>query len=449
MAEGTPTFFLTELDPRAAIKGSRDPLGLIPIWQRFGRSVVGNLTTVTTSVRGFTTLLLGLHFADQLIESGQADESDRANLFLKLEQLCAYSRQALRPEDLNDWEGILGITRVKRRLANSSSVTISAKQDYQILSNQKTYGLWGLYTMAARHSGLVESHENRLTPLACKFVEAEYLPRLSYAENRAGREIFRFLQREETTFYPKSSHKQLASALADLHRPELTTSEEELFDTRLVLGSGEDQNHTNGRQEAMWRALEALNDSGNFFWAEPFGYSELTEAVKQANTQEEYDLAEALDRIRSIEPVLAALASAYSFLLRRNQSTPSEAASEIRETWGRGLLHLEIDRIRELGPRLSEAAGAESSARILQMAEVLRSGDYEGLVDLLLKHNAAVMKARGGAAWISLDQGRLNVRLREESGELLPADELPDRWSNPYFLNSLKIVAARVKGKVS
>ncbi len=449
MANGRPTFFLTELDPRAKIKGSRDPLGLIPIWQRFGRSVVGNLTTVTTSVRGFTTLLLGLYFADRLVESGQADESDRANLFLKVEQLCAYSRQALRPQDLNDWDGILGITRVKRRLADSPSVTISAKQDYQILSNQKTYGLWGLYTMAARHSGLVENQENRLTPLARKFVETEYLPPLSYTGNRSGKEILRFLQREETTFYPRSSHKRLASALAELHRPELTTAELELFPTCLVLGRGEGQNHTNGRQEAMWKILEALNDSGNFEWTEPFGFLELTEAVKRARAQEENNLAEALDRIHSIEPVLSALTSAYSFLLRRNQSTPSEAATEIRETWGRGLLHLEIDPIRELGPRLSEAAGGESSARILQMAGVLRSGDYEKLVDLLLKHNGAVMKARGGAAWISLDQGRLNVRLREESGELVPTDELPDRWSNPYFLNSLKTVGARVMDKVS
>jgi hypothetical protein len=60
-------YFLTEIDPRAAVKGSRDPLGLQPIWTRFGRQVVGNLTTVTTSLRNFTTWMLGLHFAEELI----------------------------------------------------------------------------------------------------------------------------------------------------------------------------------------------------------------------------------------------------------------------------------------------------------------------------------------------------------------------------------------------
>jgi hypothetical protein len=50
--------FLTDLDTQAAIKGSRDPLGLQTIWTRLGRHVVDNVTTVSTSVRDFTTLVL-------------------------------------------------------------------------------------------------------------------------------------------------------------------------------------------------------------------------------------------------------------------------------------------------------------------------------------------------------------------------------------------------------
>jgi hypothetical protein len=48
--------FLTLEDPNAKIKGSRDPLGVQPIWSAFGRHVVTNLTTQSTSVRGFTVL---------------------------------------------------------------------------------------------------------------------------------------------------------------------------------------------------------------------------------------------------------------------------------------------------------------------------------------------------------------------------------------------------------
>jgi hypothetical protein len=58
--------FLTEIDPRTAVKGSRDPLGLVPTWSHFGRHGVGNRTTVTGSVRGFSTLLLGYHLAREV-----------------------------------------------------------------------------------------------------------------------------------------------------------------------------------------------------------------------------------------------------------------------------------------------------------------------------------------------------------------------------------------------
>ena len=43
-------FFLTAADTeRLNIRGSRDPLGLVPIWGDFGRKVVENLTTASNS----------------------------------------------------------------------------------------------------------------------------------------------------------------------------------------------------------------------------------------------------------------------------------------------------------------------------------------------------------------------------------------------------------------
>ena len=67
------TPFLTDLDPQAAIKGSRDPLGVQTVWARLGRQVVGNLTTVTTSVRDFTTTILGYYFAERVANEAGGD----------------------------------------------------------------------------------------------------------------------------------------------------------------------------------------------------------------------------------------------------------------------------------------------------------------------------------------------------------------------------------------
>jgi hypothetical protein len=65
--------FLTLEDPRAKIQGSRDPLGVQPIWTRFGRGVVTNLTTVRRSVRGFAVLLLGRYLGERLVQEGGGD----------------------------------------------------------------------------------------------------------------------------------------------------------------------------------------------------------------------------------------------------------------------------------------------------------------------------------------------------------------------------------------
>src|SRR5439155_16823951 len=89
--------FLTEIDPQAAIKGSRDPLGIQTIWTRLGRHVVGNLTTVTTSVRDFTTLILGYYFAERATDSEGADGD--LKVFLRWEQLAAHARFRVNGDD--------------------------------------------------------------------------------------------------------------------------------------------------------------------------------------------------------------------------------------------------------------------------------------------------------------------------------------------------------------
>ena len=62
--------FLTLEDPNARIKGSRDPLGVQPIWISFARHIVTNVTAAANSVRGFSILLLGRYFGERLVREG-------------------------------------------------------------------------------------------------------------------------------------------------------------------------------------------------------------------------------------------------------------------------------------------------------------------------------------------------------------------------------------------
>ncbi len=442
-------FFLTEIDPRAAIKGSRDPLGLQPIWTRFGRGVVGNLTTVTTSLRGFTTLLIGLYFVDELIASGRQSEEDRAALFMKFEQLAGYSRFAygrLHAEDDEDAEGLRGITRIAKRLAESKRVRISADRKHQILSNQKTYGIWGLFTVAGRHSGLCDLEENRLTPGAAEFVEEHYLPKLSYQGARRGGEVRRFLEQDQY-FEPKGRHRRLGRSLAEIMAPRLSNEERQFYGQALILGSRASEDPTRGRQEALWRHIDKINSNEHFSWADPFSHAELVEIFKRARKAKQEDLVIHLHQILTLEPLLAAMARLFSLLLQRNRAAVSDVASELERTWGPGLTHLDLESLGRLEPKLVEILSEDGAARVRRLAAHLHDGRFLEAVDLACKHNAAVMKSRGGAPWISIENRRLHVRLREHGGPLPERNELPFLWTSTYFINALKTLGNLVYGK--
>jgi len=170
--------FLTDLDSRGDVKGSRDPLGVQAIWTHFGRKVVGNLTTVSSSLRGFTTTLLGYQLAELAKEHRSSSEST-LSVFLKVEQLAAYSRLHVKKD--GDFRGI---DRVKATLADGPEIVISSNPSHQILTDQKTYGLWGLYSVPARRSGLVMSDEPALVDTAKAFVASSYTHRLERLRER-------------------------------------------------------------------------------------------------------------------------------------------------------------------------------------------------------------------------------------------------------------------------
>lgn len=447
----TPTFFLTELDPQLRIKGSRDPLGFMSIWTRFGREVVGNLTTVTLSVRSFSTLLLGLDLIDELIESRKADEKERLNMFIRFEQLAAYSRVACRPEDREalvgvDGEAIRGIEKVKRGIEAKRPVRISSKAEDQILASQRIYGIWGLFTVAARESGLLERDQNRLTPAAREFVEQEYM-----GGRRHGglwvEKTRRYLLKEGA-FAPQGEHRELAGELANRLKPELSAAERKFYGEALVLGRGFGDRALGDRQERLWRALEETNGHRKDDWRREFGLAEL-EAVWNARQQAgDEDLAHRLGEIATLEPVLVAIASIFRYLLQCSRQRVERVVREIESSWGaEGLSHLKPARLEPMRGRIGSVVEPDGGGRLIEAAEALSNGDYRTVVQKAIEQNEAVMKGRSGAPWIRVERGIVEVFERERERPLPSRQELRQRWENTYFLNSLKTVGAKVYGK--
>jgi hypothetical protein len=428
--------FLTDLDSRAAVKGSRDPLGLVPVWSRFGRHVVGNLTTVSNSVRGFTTLLLGYYFAEQVKRRGGTEAQSTLDPFLKFEQLAGYSRW-----HVNRDGDFRGRDRVVARLQERPRATLGSDPSCQILGNQRTYGLWGLFSVPARSSGLLADDEEILTPVAREFVEAQYIARLTSDGHKDGRPVVELLRRQNADVALDGRDAALARSIASILAKAITPAERRFYDRFLVNGGEQDRTH--GCQPLLADVIASMPSNGDF------GMGELREATRRAAKLPDGGLlATRLEAIEKIEALLVPMESAFGFLLTRDRQPLASVAAEMGATWGRALRHVDPAGVGELRPTLLTAFHQDerAAARFIDIATTFSQGAYEDSLGLLLEHSAFVMEARNGSQpWARLDAGKVDVQYRDESGELIPGNELPDRWRSTYFINSLHTVVTTLR----
>lgn len=426
--------FLTDLDTRAAVKGSRDPLGIQSVWTRFGRHVVGNLTTVSTSVRDFTTTILGYYLVDRIRQTRGSDQ-DLAT-FLKWEQLVAYARGAVN----DDWE-FRGTEKARRNFEDGGGrVHLSAQASDQILGNQKIYGLWGLYTAPSRASGLVIDDPIRLTSPAAEMVERYYLRVLRESGLPHLEPLLELLARDRPEIHVESRHASLLKPIAVLFEKKFSQIERTFYREHLVYGGPEDRaKRTNGLQRQLANLLEPTLNVPSLL-----GLDLINALTKEASGRglAWEPLAHRLDRIRTIESVLAPSSCLFSYLLGCDRLSLDEVASQLREAWGDRVPRIDPAAMEALTPEL-DGALADSGHRWLYLGTALADGRYSDAVDMLLQQNGAVMASRGGAAaWVELTGRRLRVRFHDDAGHLPAREELADLWRFPYFIESLRTVAS-------
>jgi hypothetical protein len=414
--------FLTEIDERARVAGSRDPLGMVPIWSRLGRHVIGNLTTVSSSVRGFTTLLLGLRFAQEARETGLSKEST-LNLFLKFEQLVGYSRWAV-----NKDSGFRGIDRVRKRLSEHVEIRISAEERDQILSKQKTYGLWGLYRSAAMASGLAELDAEETIPARAirEFIESEYIAALTKAGLACSRPKLDL----------EGKHAKMTRCLAELHRSDFSRAEKAFYRRHLVEGGPNDP--TGGKQQQLAELL-LLAPAEERRISKSTMRALVAEAVKRGAGWE--PLAKHLGDIMTMESLLAPAVYVFDFLLSRDAQSLGSVAKELSGCWGRALKALDVEAIGALKPEIAAAYSNDVADRWCRLASAFADSAYPDSLQLCLDHNKSMMEIRGSSAWIQVENGKINVRFRDVTRDLPAGRDVAGLWENTYFLDSLKTVA--------
>ena len=421
--------FLTLEDPNAKIKGSRDPLGVQPIWAAFGRHVVTNLTTQSSSVRGFTTLLLGRYFAAELVDRGMTSREDALDVFLRMEQLSAYVRHVA-----HGVEGeIRGIERVRKTVDETRGrVPIHAGRRGWILSDQKVYGLWGLYSVSARTSGLIPEGALDVTGDTRAFLKRNYIDRL----DGAARPLLRLLAKGGTLETRRKD--RVFSALADMLTPAFNKDEVDFYGRRLrdgcnVLGSAPE------RQGRFRSLLETQTDLDALV-----GRPELLSLVKAAARVDD-ELAGRLERIAHLEALLAPAEVLFQHTLARHGQAVEDVATSISGHWGPRAPNLDRAAFADLMPEVRARSNTLIARAMDGCQEALGNGDYAGAIRLLLDWNKAVMETRGAAPWVRLgDRRRLDVRYRGNEPRLPDGDELPELWRNSYFIDALKNVTRQL-----
>jgi len=444
--------FLTLEDPNAKIKGSRDPLGTMTLWLAFSRHVITNITTVTTSVRAFTILLLGRYFAERLIDDGSVEPEKATEVVLRLEQAAAYARHV----GHGVVDDIRGIERVKRFLSDGKGkVAIQADRRGMILSDQRTYGIWGLYTLSSRRSGLIPDGMWGVTPIARHFLERNYIAQLNGAE----RSLMRILTRGGTLdTRPKDP---VFSALVKILPSAFSPDEAAFYGRYIRDGYPADDSQAPDGEDGSAPAGEWMESGAESKGVRQARLRHLLEGhtdLKQRTTRAEViglvdaarpideGLANALDRIVHLEALLAPAEAVFDFLLTRTGQTPREVAGTLRERWGRAVPNLDPDAFKDLLGEISKTSSPEIAALLRQTHEALRMGEYTAAARSVIAWNVRVQERRKGAPWIVIDPaGRLDVRYRDLEQPLPEADDLPTLWRNSYLIDSLKALTLQLR----
>ena len=412
--------FFTLEDPRAKIQGSRDPLGVQPVWSGFGRHLVTNLTTVSDSVRGFAVLLLGRYFAERLIGDGTAGEHEALPIFVRTEQVCAYARHVV-----NSAKDILGIEKVKRFLDGGGTVHIEDGPRGWILTDQKSYGVWGLFTVPARNSGLVESGPVGLTVHAREFVESEYLPHL----NPVFDALCRLIRENSST--KATNADPVMQALAAALPNKLSANERAFYGRYLRDAKAASGKNGGGLQPALACLLAKRTDL-----AKAVSRHDIVALAKASNATCP-ELERRLRRVARLEALLVPAALIFDFALTRHGQTPGSVATELRAQWEPGVPNL-TSTIGELLREITEHTSSDLAGHASTVDQALREAAYGDAVLGVLQWNRTVMARRNAAPWVAVVDGRLDVRYRGTESRLPNSDQLAQAWHNSYFLTSLK-----------
>jgi len=151
--------------------------------------------------------------------------------------------------------------------------------------------------------------------------------------------------------------------------------------------------------------------------------------------------------VAACESVLAPANSLFAFLQSRDGQRLDSVVSSVRRSWPPSLKIVDLGRFESLNSDLAITTGSVPIVnRWMAIAQALSGGKYHDAILGVLEVNKLVMESRGGAPWVSEENGILRVRFRDDIGVLPERSKIKDLWRNPYFIVSLRSVVGQLEG---
>ena len=385
-------------DDRARPKGSRDPLGAEATWSFLGRRIVGNLTTVTANLDNFIVALLCCHFANQ----NQSDAELIQERYMRAEQVAAYLKLAAGSRE----PGFLGITRASKNFERDR-IVLGVDSEAQLLASQAGYGLWGLYSSALEGADLISGATRRLTKkgevLVQQIVTVFGLPNWNSFSNIAS-----------AVYLDKDATKNLAPIFISA----IGSSTLRQIVVEALIAAQRDC----ALQSELFRLatsyLKEKSDwtiSGFCNWI--LSHSAVTSELKTT-----------MLRISSIDPLLNLADAVMSWLLGKNGEQLDTVAQNLQ-------LHV---RGLQFGDDWQKELELPHRTFLKNFQAAASVGHASTMIRLLMEQNKTLMNARGGAAWIDLDEGKcLTVRVRNDKPQDISKLGAPGpNWRYTYFIGA-------------
>lgn len=373
-------FFITQPDLNFRIKGSRDPLGFQPIWQKLGRKIIKDLSTVSGNIIDFQVMSFAWYFWED------RPDKDFMAFFYKFEQACAYTRELY--FEKSSYNGKEFVSKRK----NYSSYRLSTSNADTILSNQKTYGVFGKYNRPFTEMR-IKYQDDFKTVMESAINDK--------TDSKKLQELIDRLISEDVVIVTKDELKSIAELLEQL------SDVEKKFYERLIL-----ETPTHKCQNELFHLFKAYPE----LRGEPFQLYPFIESVLKHDISNE--LKGCLIEIKNTESVLYS----YANLFRHLQSKPVWHFSEINK-----------EELFNFFPKKQDYLFNNSAVVNLNEELVSLAEDKSRIALAAVNRNETVSKRRSNSAWIKQENGKL-VRYYSDGGREVSKLDIENSYENNYFL---------------